>query len=250
MRFKQDENILSFDRVGVRYGEETVFQDVSFQLREKSIYFLTGESGAGKSSLLRLMYLANNDYEGNIKLFGRNLRTLSVRERPILRQKIGVVFQYFNLLDHLTALDNVSLPLRIAGVSEKQCRIRAMKILQWVGLSDHMEAYPRTLSGGQQQRVVIARAVIAKPEILLADEPTGNVDDKNAVRLLELFEGLNKLGTTVVIATHNRDLVNEFNHPELHLADKTLYHSGNDNEPINVPQEETSVISKVAGMRA
>lgn len=240
MRFKQDGNVVSFDRVSLRYSDETVFENVSFHLNTGSIHFLTGDSGAGKSSLLKLMYLGNTQYEGNIKLFGRNLRTLTSRERPLVRQRIGVVFQDFNLLDHLTALDNVSLPLRIAGVSEKQCRIRALKILQWVGLADHIESYPRTLSGGQQQRVVIARAVIAKPDILLADEPTGNVDDRNAVRLIELFRGLHKMGTTVVIATHNRDLVEEFNYPQLHLEDKTLYQFGNEmNSQVPQPIPQT-----------
>lgn len=226
IRFKQDDAIISFDSVTLRYHETSVFEDVSFRLKKGDMRFLTGESGAGKSSLLRLMYLGNDQYTGTIKLFGQNPRTLTSSQKPLFRQKIGVVFQDFNLLDHLTTLDNVTLPLRIAGFPEKQCRSRAIKILQWVGLNDHIESYPKTLSGGQQQRVVIARAVIAKPDILLADEPTGNVDDKNAVRLIELFEGMNKMGTTVIIATHNRDLVKEFNYPEMCLADGSLYFRG------------------------
>lgn len=246
MKFRQDQNILSFDAVGVRYGADIIFENISFNLKAGSIHFLTGESGAGKTSLLRLMYLANNQYEGNIKMFGQNLKTVSSKDKPLLRQKVGVIFQDFNLLDHLNALDNVSLPLRIAGISERQCRERAAKILQWVGLGNYIEACPKTLSGGQQQRVVIARAVIANPDILLADEPTGNVDDKNAVRLIELFEGLNKMGTTVIIATHNRDLVEEFNYPELHLADKTLHYYSNEQPPAY----KAPYSAPVAGMRA
>lgn len=223
MELKRGDPIVNFNSVGLAYDGDFIFKDVTFQLLRGSLYFLTGESGVGKSSLLKLMYLGHSIYEGDIKLFNRNLKTLSPQERPLFRQKIGVVFQDFNLLDHLNALDNVSLPLRILGIPPEQCRARAFKILQWVGLEDHVKAYPKTLSGGQQQRIVIARAVVSKPQLLLADEPTGNVDDKNAVRLIELFEGLHKIGTTVVIATHNRDLVEEFRYPEIHLAHKTLY---------------------------
>lgn len=222
MYFRQEDSILTFDSVSLSYGQSLVFENVSFQLLRGSICFLTGESGAGKSSLLKLMYLGYPHYQGNIKIFGCNLKTLSLQQKPLFRQKIGVVFQDFNLLDHLNAIDNVSLPLRLAGIPQDQCSLRAVKILQWVGLGDHLMAYPKMLSGGQQQRVVIARAVIGKPALLLADEPTGNVDDKNAIRLIELFEGLHKMGTTVVIATHNRDLLAEFNYPELHLSNKTL----------------------------
>lgn len=222
MFFQNEQNVIEFKNVTLQYGERSIFRNISFSLKEGSFHFLTGESGAGKSSLLKLIYQGNENYTGDIKIFNQNLKTVTKAERPGFRQKIGVVFQNFNLIDHLSALDNVSLPLRIMGFSPSECIERARKILDWVGLGDYLNALPETLSGGQQQRVVIARAVIANPRILLADEPTGNVDDKIAVKLLELFEGLNQKGTTVIIATHNKDLVQEFPHPELHLSNQSL----------------------------
>lgn len=222
MFFQNEQNIIEFKNVTLQYGERSIFRNISFSIKEGSFHFLTGESGAGKSSLLKLIYQGNENYSGDIKIFNQNLKTITKVERPKFRQKIGVVFQSFNLIDHLSALDNVSLPLRIMGFSPDDCISRATKILDWVGLGDYLHALPETLSGGQQQRVVIARAVIANPRILLADEPTGNVDDKIAVKLLELFEGLNQMGTTVIIATHNKDLVQEFPHPELHLSNQSL----------------------------
>ncbi len=202
----------------MRYGVgPEVLHDVNFALAPGSFHFLVGPSGAGKSSLLRLMYLAHRPSRGLITLFDRDIATTPRHELPELRRKIGVVFQEFRLLDHLSVLDNVALPLRVAGMAEKQIRDYAEELLSWVGLADHMQARPAILSGGQKQRVAIARAVISRPKLLLADEPTGNVDDKIALRLLYLFEELNKLGTTIVIATHNEALISRFGHSQLHL---------------------------------
>jgi len=214
--------IVRFEQVGLTFEKEEIFKNVNFSLRQGSFHFLTGASGAGKTSLLRLIYLANHTYQGSIKLFGHNLRVLDANELPSLRQNIGVVFQNFHLLEHLSALHNVTLPLRITGMNPQSAIARAKKMLEWVGLGDHIDSLPHTLSGGQQQRVVIARAVVTNPKILLADEPTGNVDDAIAVKLLNLFNALNQMGTTVVIATHNRDIVAEFPHPELHIVNKTI----------------------------
>ncbi|HLI12267.1 MAG TPA: cell division ATP-binding protein FtsE [Alphaproteobacteria bacterium] len=214
----QREPVVRFENVGMRYGMgPEVLQDVSFALAPGSFHFLTGASGAGKSSLLKLMYLAHRPSRGLISLFGRDIATTDRREMPALRRRIGVVFQDFRLIDHLSALDNVALPLRVAGARDDQVRAHVAELLAWVGLADHLGATPPTLSGGQQQRVAIARAVINRPSLLLADEPTGNVDDQLALRLLYLFEELNKLGTTIVIATHNEHLVKRFPHPCLHL---------------------------------
>ena len=214
----QKEPVVRFENVGMRYGMgPEVLCDVSFALPAGSFHFLTGASGAGKSSLLKLMYLAQRPSRGLITLFGRDIATTSRRELPALRRRIGVVFQDFRLIDHLSALDNVALPLRVAGAKDDQIREHVAELLAWVGLADHIDAAPPVLSGGQQQRVAIARAVINRPALLLADEPTGNVDNDLAVRLLYLFDELNKLGTTVVVATHNESLVKRFDHEILHL---------------------------------
>ena len=204
----------------MRYGlGPEVLHDVSFALKAGSFHFLTGPSGAGKSSLLKLMYIGHHPSRGLIHLFGNDVTTIGRRDLPAIRRRIGVVFQDFRLIEHLSAVDNVALPLRIAGANEGRVREHVADLLRWVGLEEQLESRPSTLSGGQQQRVAIARAVIARPELLLADEPTGNVDDEIAMRLLYLLEELNKIGTTVVIATHNEALVSKFDHPRLVLVD-------------------------------
>ncbi len=200
--------IVQFENVGLRYGTgaETL-SDVSFDLAMGSFTFLTGPSGAGKTSLLRLLYLAQRPSRGLIRLFGEDIVTLPRARMPAYRRRIGVVFQDFRLIPYLSAYDNVALPLRVAGVEERDLDTPVREMLDWVGLTGRSNARPATLSGGEQQRVAIARAVIARPEILVADEPTGNVDPEMAKRLLYLFEALNKLGTTVVVATHDVHLL-------------------------------------------
>jgi cell division transport system ATP-binding protein len=215
--------LVLFENVGVRYGAgPEIIQGASFTLAPGSFHFLVGPSGAGKSSLLRVMYMTLRPSSGRVNLFGRELHEVRRREAPMLRRRIGVVFQDFRLLNHLTALDNVALPLRIAGVRESEVREHVTELLKWVGLAEQVNAYPATLSGGQQQRVAIARAVIARPSLLLADEPTGNVDDSIGVRLMYLFEELNKMGTTVVIATHSERLVSRFTHRQLRVESSTV----------------------------
>ena len=216
-------DIVRFESVGMKYrlGDE-VLHDVSFSLAAGSFHFLTGPSGAGKSSLMRLMYLAHQPSRGSISIFGRDVSKIPRHELAVLRRRIGVVFQDFRLLDHLTALDNVALPLRIAGAKEEQIRDHVAELLRWVGLEEQIDAKPTTMSGGEQQRVAIARSVIARPQILLADEPTGNVDSEIAVRLMYLLEELNKIGTTVVVATHNEALLERFSHPQIHIENGIL----------------------------
>lgn len=215
--------IVRFENVGMRYrlGAE-VLHDVSFALQAGSFHFMTGPSGAGKSSILRLMYLAHRPSRGLISMFGRDVSTVPRAELAAFRRRIGVVFQDFRLLDHLSALDNVALPLRVAGAKESQIRDHVAELLKWVGLEGQIDDRPSTMSGGEQQRVAIARAVISRPQILLADEPTGNVDDDIAVRLMYLLEELNKIGTTVVVATHNESLIERFKHPRFHIEDGIL----------------------------
>ena len=204
------QNMVRFEGVGLRYGTDAeVLRDLDFHLAKGGFYVLTGPSGAGKTSLLKLLYLAQLPTRGRITLFDEDLAELPREALPPLRRRIGIVYQDFRLIDHLSAFDNVALPLRIAGFRDEDIEQPVREMLAWVGLSDRARAKPPTLSGGEQQRVAIARAVIARPELLVADEPTGNVDAEMARRLMHLFAGLNKLGTTVVIATHDLALVKD-----------------------------------------
>jgi cell division transport system ATP-binding protein len=202
----------------MRYGTgPEVLRDINLKIDQGSFHFLTGQSGAGKSSFLKLIYLAARPSRGLISLFDHKIAALPRRELPALRRRIGVIFQDFRLIEHLSTFDNVALPLRVAGLAEDKVKENVTELLTWVGLADKINARPPTLSGGQQQRVAIARAVIGRPSLLLADEPTGNVDDDMGLRLLRLLEEMNKLGTTVIIATHNQHLANRIGHARIHL---------------------------------
>jgi cell division transport system ATP-binding protein len=212
------EDVVRFDGVSMRYGRgPEILSDLSFTLPRGSFHFVTGPSGAGKSSLLKLIYLAARPSTGLIRLFGEDVAQLAENARPRVRRRIGVVFQDLLLLDHLSAFDNAALPLRIAGHKAAEYRNDVAELLAWVGLKNHMDAFPPTLAGGEKQRLAIARAVVNRPEILLADEPTGNVDHEMALRIFRLFVELNRLGTTILIATHDQDLVARSNRPVLHL---------------------------------
>lgn len=218
------EPVIRFDNVGMRYGRgPEVLRDLSFDLPRGSFQFLTGPSGAGKTSLLKLIYLAAKPSRGTISYFGRDAAGLTRDELPQIRRRVGVVFQEFRLLNHLTVFDNVALPLRVTGRKRADYAEDVAELLAWVGLGDKMSAQPATLSGGEQQRVAIARAVVAQPEILIADEPTGNVDSEMAMRLLRLFVELNKLGTTVVFATHDLQLVRLLDAPVMTLSNGHLH---------------------------
>lgn len=215
------ESIVQFENVGLRYGTSAeTLSDITFTLFPGKFYFLTGASGAGKTSLLKLLYLAQRPSRGMIKLFNVDTVTLSRARLPGFRRRVGVVFQDFRLIKHLSAYDNIALPLRVAGVKEKDLHTPVTEMLSWVGLAERTHARPETLSGGEQQRVAIARAVISRPEVLVADEPTGNVDPEMAVRLLRLFEALNRLGTTIVVATHDIDLMSRVKRAQIMRLDK------------------------------
>jgi cell division transport system ATP-binding protein len=199
-----------------------ILRDLSFEIAPKSFQFLTGPSGAGKTTLIRLLFLALKPTRGLVSVFGREVAQLDRSELPSLRRRIGVVFQDFRLLDHLTTFENVALPLRVLGREEADYRADVVDLLRWVGLGDRMHALPAILSGGEKQRAAIARALITRPEILLADEPTGNVDPPLAARLMRLFVELNKLGTSVLIATHDIALMNQFKARRLVLEEGRL----------------------------
>jgi cell division transport system ATP-binding protein len=203
--------VIRFENVGLRYGMGAeVLRDVTFQIAPGSFQFVTGPSGAGKSSLLRLLFLSLRPTRGNMRIFGKDAATIGRKDVPALRRRIGIVFQDFRLLEHLTTFENVALPLRVAGAEEDSYRRDVSELLEWVGLGDKMWVYPQVLSGGEKQRAAIARALITRPEILLADEPTGNVDPPLARRLLRLFVELNRLGTSVMIATHDLALMDQY----------------------------------------
>ncbi|PTW63301.1 cell division transport system ATP-binding protein [Breoghania corrubedonensis] len=215
--------MIRFENVGLRYGMgPEVLRDISFRIEPQSFQFLTGPSGAGKTSLMRLLFMALKPTRGLIKAFGKDTATISQRELPAVRRRIGVVFQDFRLLDHLTTYENVALPLRVLGREEAQYRADVIELLKWVGLGERMHVQPQVLSGGEKQRAAIARALITKPEVLLADEPTGNVDPPLARRLLRLFIELNRLGTSVIIATHDFSLMEQIDARRLVLADGRL----------------------------
>lgn len=203
--------LISFENVGLRYGiGREVLSDLSFQVAPNSFQFLTGPSGAGKTSLLRLMLLSLSPTRGLVKVFGKEAASIRPEQMPIIRRKIGVVFQDFRLLDHLTTYENVALPLQVRGKMEQDYRQDVRDLLDWVGLGDRMHVHPEVLSGGEKQRAAIARALIDQPDVLLADEPTGNVDPPLARRILRLFIELHRSGTSVVIATHDLSLMDQY----------------------------------------
>lgn len=219
--------MVRFENVGMRYGMgPEVLRDVSFHLEPGSFHFLTGPSGAGKTSLLKLMFLAHKPSRGLISMFGHDIATTDRRDLPSLRRRIGIVFQEFRLLDHLTTYENIALPLKVAGREEASYRADVRELLAWVGLGERMDAKPPTLSGGEKQRAAIARAVVAQPELLLADEPTGSVDPEMGQRLMRLFVELNRLGTSILFATHDHSLVEQVGAPVLLIQNGELVYHG------------------------
>jgi cell division transport system ATP-binding protein len=216
--------LVRFENVGLRYGlGSEVLRDLTFRIEPHSFQFLTGPSGAGKTSLLRLLLFSLKPTRGLITLFDQDVATLSKDALAALRRRIGIVFQDFRLLDHLTTYENVALPLRVQGQRESSYRQQVTELLQWVGLGERIWALPPVLSGGEKQRAAIARAVIARPHLLLADEPTGNVDPNLAQRLLRLFVELHKSGTSVVIATHDIALMDQYDARRLVLHEGRMH---------------------------
>ena len=211
--------MINFTNVGLRYGHgPEILRDLTFRIEPGSFHFLTGPSGSGKTSLLRLLLLSLKPSRGHVTMFGKDVGELDRDAMLEMRRHIGIVFQEFRLLDHLTTFENVALPLRVRGQAETEYRANVTELLEWVGLGERMDAHPPLLSGGEKQRAAIARAVIGRPDILLADEPTGNVDPDLSLRLVRLFAELNKLGTTIILATHELPLLDSFDFPRMALA--------------------------------
>ncbi len=216
--------MVRFENVSLSYGPgPEVLRDVSFALEEHSFHFLTGPSGSGKTSLLKLILQSLRPTAGRIEMFGKPVSGQSQDDIAAIRRRIGIVLQDFRLLDHLTVYENVALPLRVQGKDEATYRAEVRELLDWVGLGERTGALPPILSGGEKQRAAIARALIVRPELLLADEPTGNVDPSLARRLLRLFIELNKLGTAIVLATHDFGLMEQFDAPRMVLAEGRLH---------------------------
>jgi cell division transport system ATP-binding protein len=221
---EQENSLIHFENVGLRYGMgPEILRDMTFDIPKKSFQFLTGPSGAGKTSLLKLLFMSLKPTRGLIRVFDRDMASIPQADLPMLRRRIGIVFQDFRLLDHLTTYENVALPLRVRGKEEVTYRNDVIELLKWVGLGDRMNVRPPVLSGGEKQRVAIARALIDQPELLLADEPTGNVDPTLGRRLLRLFIELNKTGTAVVIATHDITLMDQYEARRLVLHQGRLH---------------------------
>lgn len=221
--------MVRLENIGKRYGGDAeILRDVSLTLDAGGFYFLTGVSGAGKTTLLKIIYLAEPPSRGVVKLFDTDASTTDRTAHTALRRRVGIVFQDFRLVEHLTVRDNVALPLRIAGAPEREIRENVPELLSWMGLDGKLDFRPATLSGGEQQRVAIARAIVRRPDLLIADEPTGNVDDEIAMLLVRVFERINRLGTTVLIATHDVAFARQFSHRRFHLEKGALEVAGED----------------------
>jgi cell division transport system ATP-binding protein len=219
--------VVKLEHVGKRYNTGgQILSDVSLTLEAGAFYFLTGASGAGKTTLLKIITLAELPSGGSLTLFGTDTASLERNARAALRRRIGVVFQDVWLVDELSAGDNVALPLRIAGAPAHQISDNVAELLAWVGLAERAEARTATLSGGERRRVAIARAIVHRPELLIADEPTGNGGDEIALLLVGIFEQLNRLGTTVLIATDDAAFAGQFAHQRLHLDQGMLLDAG------------------------
>ena len=215
--------LVSLDKASIFQGKHLVLSDVSFDVQPGEFIYLIGQTGSGKSSLLKTLYGDLELKVGDGKVGSHPLRSLKNKDIPKLRRELGIVFQDFQLLTDRSIEANLDFVLRATGWKEKNKRNkRILEVLSWVGMQHKKHKNPFEISGGEQQRVAIARAVISRPQILLADEPTGNVDGEIAIRLMYLLEELNKIGTTVVVATHNEALLERFSHPRIRIENGAL----------------------------
>ncbi len=202
--------MITFDKVTKKFGNIVALEDVSFQIDKGEFVFLTGHSGAGKTSIIRLLLGEYLPTTGEIEANGEKVNKIKRSKLYLWRRKIGVVFQDYKLFPERTIAENVSLPLQIQKVKSSEIAEKVGKVLALVGLSERVNLFPAQLAGGELQRACLARAIITNPDILLADEPTGNLDPKNAEEMIALFSEINAKGTTILMATHNRDIVDAF----------------------------------------
>jgi len=203
-------------------NDEYILKNLSFNIPQGTFCFLTGASGAGKSTLLNLLSMKTIPTSGKIDLFGKNINNLERYKKVIMRRRFGLIFQDFKLFNHLTVEENVALPLKVLGIDKKTVKKNVKELLEWVGLKEYMKIHPPILSGGEKQRVAIARAVINRPDIIIADEPTGNLDPELSLKSMYLFEQLNKDGTTVILATHDYNLIDNSKHAVMKLENKKI----------------------------
>ena len=216
------------EHVAMSYPNGTeILRDVSMRLEKGSFHFLAGSSGVGKSSLLSLLWFQHRASKGYIHMFGKDVTHTPREELPKLRRRVGIVLQDYRLLSHMTVGENVALPLKVAGEPQDVIDAKVDELLEWIELSEYRDVKPYALSGGQKQRAAIARAVITKPDLLLADEPTGNLDTELAMKFMYLFEALNQTGTTVLLATHNDQLIAQSTYPVLRLKDGRILEERN-----------------------
>lgn len=198
--------MISFENVSKFYDNQTALRKISFSVERGEMAFITGPSGSGKTTLLKLIYMAEKADEGRINVNDMELSQLKESDISVLRKNIGIVFQDFRLLDNINVFENVAIALRIRGVDEREVKSKVFDALKLVSLRHKTDSYPTTLSGGEQQRVAIARAIVSEPVIILADEPTGNVDPDTSAGIIRTFKEINARGTTILLATHNREL--------------------------------------------
>lgn len=214
--------MINFENVSKHYDTQTALRNITFSIEKGEMAFITGLSGSGKTTLLKLIYLSEKPDEGTISIDSRELNTLKESEIPVLRRKIGFVFQDFRLLNNRNVFENIALALRIRGINDKDVKTRVFDALKTVNLRHKADYYPDTLSGGEQQRIVIARAIVSEPTVLLADEPTGNVDPDTSAGIIRTFKNINATGTTIIIATHNRELFRDTGRRVLKLDNGNL----------------------------
>jgi cell division transport system ATP-binding protein len=216
--FAQKTPIVSFEGISLSYERGApVLDHLDLELKAGTFHFLSGPSGAGKTSLLRLVYLSLTPDKGHLRLFGESIDARDREQKAALRRKLGIIFQDFRLLEHLNVFDNAALPLIVSGQKPVDYKNDVTELLTWVGLKDRLKAMPRELSGGEKQRLAIARAVVHRPTLILADEPTGNIDYAMGLRIMRLFVELNRLGATVLIASHDEALIRATGMPVLEL---------------------------------
>jgi len=215
--------IARFQNVQFSYNQNRpVFKEMTLDIEEGKFYFLTGSSGSGKSTFLKMLHLSLQPSLGTLSVFDKDIKNITSKERAILRQRIGYVFQDFKLLPHLTVLENIILPLHVRGHNSNEMRSYGMELMKWLSLEGYENQHPDALSGGQQQRIAIGRAIITRPALILADEPTGNIDETGGRNIISILQDLNILGTTVIMATHNTTYTRENTHPTLHIADHRI----------------------------